>query len=89
MDTPRSVVFNTYPPAEVARLLLLVLGFGIGVYVLWRIQEVVFLLVVAILVATAIEPIVDRPRGGLLHVGAEFWSCTRPSRSSLAQQPIS
>jgi predicted PurR-regulated permease PerM len=64
MDRPRSVVVNTYPPAEVARLLLVVLGFGIGVYVLWRIQEVIFLLFVAILVATAIEPIVNRLRRG-------------------------
>lgn len=64
MERPRSVVVNTYPPAEVARLLLLVLGFGIGVYVLWRIQEVLFLLFVAILVATAIEPIVNRLRRG-------------------------
>jgi predicted PurR-regulated permease PerM len=64
VDTPRSVVVNTYPPAEVVRLLLLVLGFGIGVYVLWRIQEVLFLLFVAILLATAIEPIVNRLRRG-------------------------
>ena len=64
MQGPRSVVVNTYPPAEVARLLLLVLGFGIGVYVLWRIQEVIFLLFVAILVATAIEPVVNRLRRG-------------------------
>jgi hypothetical protein len=46
----------------------LVLGFGIGVYVLWRIQEVLFLLVVSILRAAAIEPIVNRPRRGLVHV---------------------
>jgi len=64
VDRPKSVVVNTYPPAEVARLLLVVLGFGIGVYVLWRIQEVIFLLFVAILVATAIEPIVNRLRRG-------------------------
>jgi predicted PurR-regulated permease PerM len=64
VDKPRSVVVNTYPPAEVARLLLVVLGFGIGVYILWRIQEVIFLLFVAILVATAIEPIVNRLRRG-------------------------
>jgi predicted PurR-regulated permease PerM len=64
MERSKSVVVNTYPPAEVARLLLVVLGFGIGVYVLWRIQEVLFLLFVAILVATAIEPIVNRLRRG-------------------------
>jgi predicted PurR-regulated permease PerM len=48
----------------VARALLVVLGFGLGVYVLWRIQEVVFLLFIAILLATAIEPIVNRLRRG-------------------------
>lgn len=33
----------------------MVLGFGIGVYVLWRIQEVIFLLFVAILVAILVD----------------------------------
>jgi predicted PurR-regulated permease PerM len=70
VERPKSIVVNTYPPAEVARLLLLVLGFGIGVYVLWRIQEVLFLLFVAILVATAIEPIVNRLRRGPLTRGS-------------------
>jgi predicted PurR-regulated permease PerM len=32
--------------------------------VLWRVQEVLFLLTLAILVATAIEPLVDRLRRG-------------------------
>jgi predicted PurR-regulated permease PerM len=64
MERPHSVVVNMYPPAEIVRLLILVFGFGIGVYVLWRIQEVVFLLFVAILVATAIEPIVKLLRRG-------------------------
>ncbi|HEX8966539.1 MAG TPA: AI-2E family transporter [Chloroflexota bacterium] len=58
------VVVTTYPPGQVIRVLLLVLGFGIGAYVLWRIQEVVFVLFVAILLATAIEPIVNRLRRG-------------------------
>jgi predicted PurR-regulated permease PerM len=59
-----STVINKYPPAEVARVLLVVLGFALGVYVLWRIQEVLFLLFVAVLLATAIEPIVNRLRRG-------------------------
>ena len=59
-----TVVINTYPPGQVARLLLLVLGFGLGAYVLWRIQEVLFLLLIAVLLATAIEPIVNRLRRG-------------------------
>src|ERR1041384_7030931 len=58
------VVVNKYPASEVARALLVVAGFAVGAYVLWRIQEVVFLLLVAILLATAIEPIVNRLRRG-------------------------
>jgi predicted PurR-regulated permease PerM len=61
---PPLVVINKYPPAEVGRLLLLVLGIALGAYVLWRIQEVLFLLFVAILLATAIEPVVNRLRRG-------------------------
>jgi predicted PurR-regulated permease PerM len=59
-----TTVINKYPPGEIARVLLVVLGFGLGVYVLWRIQEVLFLLFIAILLATAIEPIVNRLRRG-------------------------
>jgi predicted PurR-regulated permease PerM len=61
---PVSVVVNKYPLGDVARVLLLILGFGLGAYVLWRIQEVLFLLFVAVLLATAIEPIVNRLRRG-------------------------
>lgn len=61
---PRVVTVNRYPPGEVARVLLLVLGFVLGAYVMWRIQEVVFLFFVAILLATAIEPLVDFLRRG-------------------------
>src|SRR6476661_3140261 len=60
----RSVVVNKYPPAEVARVFLVVAGLALGAYILWRIQEVVFLLFIAVLLATAIEPIVNRLRRG-------------------------
>src|SRR5579871_5725084 len=60
----RSVVINTYPPGEVARAFVIVAGLALGTFVLWRIQEVVFLLFVAVLLATAIEPIVNRLRRG-------------------------
>src|ERR671928_386336 len=42
-------------------VIVLVLG---GLYLLWRIQEVLLLLLLAILVATAIEPLVNRLRRG-------------------------
>ena len=54
----------TIPAGEVARAALVVLGLGLGVYVLWHIHEVIFLLFLGILLATAIEPIVDRLRRG-------------------------
>jgi len=44
-----------------AAAVLLLVG---GVYLLWRIEEVLFLLFLAILLATAIEPIVNRLRRG-------------------------
>src|SRR4051794_3651158 len=52
------------PVGEVARAGLVVLGLVLGLYVLWHIHEVIFLLFLGILLATAIEPIVDRLRRG-------------------------
>lgn len=54
----------TIPAAEVARAGLVVVGMGLAVYILWHIHEVIFLLFLSILLATAIEPIVDRLRRG-------------------------
>jgi predicted PurR-regulated permease PerM len=48
----------------VARYTLVVLLMLGGVYLLWRIQEVLLLLLLAILFATAIEPLVNRVRRG-------------------------
>jgi predicted PurR-regulated permease PerM len=62
--TARVVVVNKYPPAEVARAILVVLGVVVGAYLLWRVQEVLFLLFLAVLLATAIEPVVNRLRRG-------------------------
>lgn len=58
------VVYLALSGWAVARYTLvvaLVLG---GLYVLWRIQEVIILLLLAIIFATAIEPIVNRLRRG-------------------------
>ena len=54
----------TIPAGEVARAGLIILGMLLAVYVLWHIHEVLFLLFLGILLATAIEPIVDRLRRG-------------------------
>jgi predicted PurR-regulated permease PerM len=61
---PDVVVVNTIPPLEVARACLVVIGLVGAGYLLWRVQEVLFLLVLAILLATAIEPLVNRLRRG-------------------------
>lgn len=52
------------PPAEVARATLVVIGVAFGGWLLWQVQEVLFLLVLAILLATAIEPLVKQLRRG-------------------------
>jgi predicted PurR-regulated permease PerM len=52
------------PPLEVARATLVVVGVGFACFLLWQVQEVLFLLVLAILLATAIEPLVKRLRRG-------------------------
>ncbi|MBV9579693.1 MAG: AI-2E family transporter [Chloroflexi bacterium] len=52
------------PPSEVLRATLVVVGVGFGCFLLWQLQEVLFLLVLAILLATAIEPLVKRLRRG-------------------------
>jgi predicted PurR-regulated permease PerM len=61
---PGQTVRVVVPAGEVARAGLVVLGLGLGVYVLWHIHEVIFLLFLAILLATAIEPIVRLLRRG-------------------------
>jgi putative permease len=62
-DTP-SYVRVVLPAGEVARAGLVVLGLGLATYVLWHIHEVIFLLFLGILLATAIEPIVNYLRRG-------------------------
>jgi predicted PurR-regulated permease PerM len=54
----------TLPAGEVARAGLVVLGLGLATYVLWHIHEVIFLLFLAILLATAIDPLVNMLRRG-------------------------
>jgi predicted PurR-regulated permease PerM len=43
---------------------LVLIGLRLGLYLLWRVQEVLFLLMLAILLSTAIEPLVNRLRRG-------------------------
>jgi predicted PurR-regulated permease PerM len=61
---PRVVAINKLPPLEVLRAGLVLIGLGVGFYLLWRVQDVLFLLTLAILLATAIEPLVNRLRRG-------------------------
>jgi predicted PurR-regulated permease PerM len=61
---PRVMTVIKLPPGEVARAALVLLGIGVGAYLLLRVQEVLFLLFLAILLATAIEPLVNRLRRG-------------------------
>jgi predicted PurR-regulated permease PerM len=58
------VFVHKLPAGEVARAGLVLMGLGIGLYVLWHIHEVVLLLLLGILLATAIEPLVNRLRRG-------------------------
>ncbi|MBV9173074.1 MAG: hypothetical protein JOZ81_23670, partial [Chloroflexi bacterium] len=48
-----------FPPGEVARAALVLMGLAIGAYLLWRVQEVLLLMLLAILLATSIEPVVN------------------------------
>lgn len=63
-DDQSSRVRITLPAGEVARAGLVVLGLGLATYVLWHIHEVIFLLFLGILLATAIEPAVNYLRRG-------------------------
>jgi putative permease len=63
-DSEHSCVRVVLPAGEVARAGLVVLGLGLATYVLWHIHEVIFLLFLGILLATAIEPIVNHLRRG-------------------------
>ena len=63
-ELARVIVVNKLPAGEIARAFLVVLGLVVATYVLWSVHEAVFLLFLAILLATAIEPIVNRLRRG-------------------------
>ena len=63
-EPPLQFVAVKLPAAEVARAALIVVGIGLGLILLWTIHEVVFLLFLGILLATAIEPLVNRLRRG-------------------------
>ena len=52
------------PAGEVARAGLILIGLGVGSYLLWRLIDVLLLVFLAVLLATAIEPLVKRLRRG-------------------------
>lgn len=63
-DPAEACVRIVLPAGEVARAGLVIIGLSLGLYVLWHIHEVIFLLFLGILLATAIEPIVNYLRRG-------------------------
>jgi len=63
-EQPVQVVALKLPASEVARAALVLVGIGLGLFLLWTIHEVIFLLFLGILLATAIEPLVNRLRRG-------------------------
>ncbi len=69
-EHPIQTVAVKLPAAEVARAALVLVGIVLGLYLLWTIHEVVFLLFLGILLATAIEPLVNRLRRGPFSRGA-------------------
>jgi predicted PurR-regulated permease PerM len=52
------------PAGEVVRTALVLLAIGLGAYMLWRLRDLLFLLMLGILLAIAIEPAVERLRRG-------------------------
>ncbi|HEY3078823.1 MAG TPA: AI-2E family transporter [Chloroflexota bacterium] len=61
---PTVIVLNRFPARDVARAGLIVLALGLGLYFLWLLREIIFLMFLAVMVATAIEPLVNRLRRG-------------------------
>lgn len=63
-EPDRQVVTIRLPAGEVARAVIVAIAVGLGAYLIWRLHEVLLLLLLAVLLATAIEPIVNRLRRG-------------------------
>src|SRR5215207_8039172 len=63
-DVAEREVVLRLPASEVARAGLVLIGLGVAFYLLWSIHEVIFLFLLAILLATAIEPLVNFLRRG-------------------------
>jgi predicted PurR-regulated permease PerM len=57
-------VVHVLPSGEVVRVTLVLLGLGLGLYLLWRLQELLFLIFLALLLATTIDPLVRYLRRG-------------------------
>ena len=69
VDPVGVTIVHKLPPGQVAQAGLVLFGLGLGAYLLWRIQEVLFLLFLAILLSITIEPIVNRLRRGIFSRG--------------------
>ena len=63
-DTEKRELTVHIPAGDVARAGLVVLSLGFVAWLVWHIHEVIFLMFLGILLATAIEPIVNRLRRG-------------------------
>jgi predicted PurR-regulated permease PerM len=60
----QTLVVIHLPTEQVVRAALALVGLVLGIYLLWRIQDVLFLFILAILLATTIHPLVERLRRG-------------------------
>src|SRR5262245_4247866 len=61
---PTVIVLNRIAARDIARAVLIVFGLGLGFYFFWLLREIVFVMFLAVMVATAIEPLVNRLRRG-------------------------
>lgn len=67
---PTVIVLNRFPARDVARGALILMGVGLAAYFLWLLREILFLMFLAVMVATAIEPLVNRLRRGPFSKGS-------------------
>jgi predicted PurR-regulated permease PerM len=74
MDRPppaRTVNFNfQFTTSQIIRLTIIVIAVLLGVYFLQQLLPVLFLLLIAVMLATAIEPLVNRLRRGIFNRAA-------------------
>jgi predicted PurR-regulated permease PerM len=61
---PTVIVLNRFPARDVVRSALILMGIALAAYFLWMLRDILFLMFLAVMVATAIEPLVNRLRRG-------------------------